>query len=122
MKPREIVVGQFVSEAKRFLSKQLRCKMTPAERILWEYLRANRLQETHFRRQQVIEGFIADFYCHSASLAIEVDGATHELQHDLERSSVFEGRGIHTLRFTNEEIYTDIERVLEVIRYTLHER
>ncbi len=119
MKPHEIIVGQPVTAIKHALSKQLRRKMTPAERILWGYLRANRLQGMHFRRQQVIEGFIADFYCHSVALVIEVDGATHERQHDLERSAVFEGRGIRTLRFTNEEIYSNNERVLEIILYTL---
>ncbi len=42
--------------------------MTPAEKILWQELRANKLG-VHFRRQQVIAGFIVDFYCHKAALA-----------------------------------------------------
>ena len=47
--------------------------MTPAEKILWNELRANKLG-VHFRRQQVIAGFIVDFYCHKSALVIEVDG------------------------------------------------
>lgn len=47
--------------------------MTPAEKALWEELRANKLG-VHFRRQQVVQGFIVDFYCHQAALVIEVDG------------------------------------------------
>ena len=43
--------------------EELRREMTPAEKILWEELRANKLG-VHFRRQQVIQGFIVDFYCH----------------------------------------------------------
>ncbi len=122
MKPRAVVVGQSVSKVKHDLAKQFRREMTSAERVLWRRVRDNKLEGVHFRRQQVIEGFIADFYCHSAALVVEVDGATHELQHDLERSAVFEGRGIHTLRFTNAEIYADIEKVLEVIRGYLASR
>jgi very-short-patch-repair endonuclease len=51
--------------------------MTAEERLLWEALRRNTIDGLHFRRQQVIAGFIVDFYCHSAALAIEVDGAFH---------------------------------------------
>ena len=47
--------------------------MTPAEKILWKELRANKLG-VHFRRQQVIQGFIVGFYCHKAELVVEVDG------------------------------------------------
>src|SRR5258707_1243130 len=53
-------------------------KMTPAERRLWKALRRNALDGLHFRRQQVIEGYIADFYCDAAKLAIELDGAVHQ--------------------------------------------
>ena len=53
--------------------------MTPAEKTLWEELRANKLG-VHFRRQQVIQGFIVDFYCHKSALVIEVDGDVHDLQ------------------------------------------
>ncbi len=116
MKPHAIIVGQPVAKIKQDLAKQFRRDMTRAERTLWGRIRDNRLEGVHFRRQQVIDGFIADFYCHSAALVIEVDGATHELQHDLERSAVFEGRGIRTLRFTNAEVYADIERVVKTIR------
>ena len=55
--------------------------MTPAEKILWQELRANKLG-VHFRRQQVIAGFIVDFYCHKAGLVIEVDGDIHDLQRE----------------------------------------
>ncbi|MBK9210147.1 MAG: DUF559 domain-containing protein [Anaerolineales bacterium] len=68
-----MVTGQHVTEYKLERARELRRDMTPAEKILWEELRRNKLG-VHFRRQQVIERFIADFYCHSASLVIEVDG------------------------------------------------
>jgi very-short-patch-repair endonuclease len=52
--------------------------MTPTEKILWQELRANKLC-VHFRWQQVVAGFIVDFYCHKADLVVEVDGDIHDL-------------------------------------------
>jgi len=60
-------------------AKDLRREMTPAKKILWKELWANKLG-IHFRRRQVIQGFIVDFYCHRAGLVIEVDGDIHDLQ------------------------------------------
>jgi very-short-patch-repair endonuclease len=56
----------------------------------WQHLRANQLNGLHFRRQQIIDGFIADFYCHVARLVIEVDGEIHQQQaeYDAERDRV----------------------------------
>jgi very-short-patch-repair endonuclease len=62
-------------------AKELRRDMTPVERILWSEVRANKLG-VHFRRQQVIAGFIVDFYCHKAALVVELDGDIHVLQQD----------------------------------------
>src|SRR5258708_27853937 len=75
---RKITSGQNVHPDKLEFAKQLRRKMTPAERRLWKALRRNALDGLHFRRQQVIEGYIADFYCDAAKLAIELDGAVHQ--------------------------------------------
>ena len=55
-----IVIGQPIEEAKAVRAKQLRREMTPAERLLWNRLRSNRLGGFHFRRQQFIDGFIVD--------------------------------------------------------------
>jgi very-short-patch-repair endonuclease len=76
---KNIVTNQRVTKEKLQHAKELRHEMTPAEKILWEELRANRLG-VHFRRQQVIQGFIVDFYCHKAGLVVEVDGDIHDLQ------------------------------------------
>lgn len=76
---KNIVTNQKVTKEKLQRAKELRREMTPAEKILWEELRANKLGG-HFRRQQVIQGFIVDFYCHKAALVIEVDGDIHDLQ------------------------------------------
>jgi very-short-patch-repair endonuclease len=71
---RKITSGQSVHSDKLAFAKRLRREMTPAERRLWKALRGNALDGFHFRRQQVIEGYVADFYCDAAKLAIELDG------------------------------------------------
>ena len=70
----KITSGQKVHPDKLAFAKRLRREMTPPERRLWKALRGNMLDGFHFRRQQVIEGYIADFYCDAAKLAIELDG------------------------------------------------
>jgi len=114
MPTRNIVIGQKVSPSKIQRAKELRRHMTPEEVMLWERLRANRLQGFHFRRQQVIAGFIVDFYCHSAGLVIEVDGGVHNqsVEDDLDRSRILESLGLRVLRFKNQEIREEIKGVL----------
>jgi len=63
-----ITRGQRVDAVKLARAKELRRAMTPAERLLWEALRAKRLHGAHCRRQQVIAGFIGGFSCHAARL------------------------------------------------------
>lgn len=106
------------------LAKEFRRQMTPAEKILWQHLRGNRLKGLHFRRQQIIDGFIADFYCHAARLVIEVDGKIHELQaeYDAERDRVLLARGLHLLRIRNEEVVQEIDRVLMLIAQVCGEK
>ena len=117
MKPRNIIIGQKVSPAKIKRAKELRQKMTPAEKILWEHLRAKRFQGLKFRRQQIIAEFIVDFYCHSLGLIIEVDGKIHDRQkeQDLERELILKAQGLQIIRFSNQQIIEDIESVLRAI-------
>ena len=91
--------------------------MTPAEKILWQELRADKLG-VHFRRQQVIAGFIADFYCHKAGLVVEVDGDIHDLQQeeDTRREMVLREMGLRIACFRNDEVMNDLFSVVECIR------
>ncbi len=59
-KPRNIIAGQQINPAKLKRAKEMRRQMTPAKERLWARLRRKRLG-WHFRRQQIIEGFIVDF-------------------------------------------------------------
>ena len=118
MPPKNIVIGQNVNPEKAARAKELRQEMTAAEQILWGSLRTNRLDGYHFRRQQVIAGFIVDFYCHAAGLAVELDGPVHARQadYDRDRDRVLGEYGVRVLRFRNEAILENLEAVLTAIR------
>lgn len=91
--------------------------MTPEEAALWAELRTNRLCGPHFRRQQVIDGFIVDFYCHTARLIVEVDGGVHATQgqYDAARDEWLQARGFSILRFTNDEVTGNLANILAQI-------
>ena len=95
----------------------MRREITPAEKILWQELRTNKLG-VHFRRQQVIAGFIVDFYCHKAGLVIEVDGDIHDLQQeeDARREKVLSEMGLRIVRFGNEEVMKNLSAVVGNVR------
>ena len=118
MKTDHIIIGQKINPAKREQAKQLRREMTPEEKKLWFYLRNNQLNGLHFRKQQVIDGFIADFYCHSVGVVVEVDGKIHEQQkeYDARRDQIFSARGLRVIRIRNEKIINDIYQVLKLIQ------
>jgi len=79
MPVKNIIPGQRVTKEKLERAKELRRNMTSAEKLLWQEVRAKKLG-VRFRRQQIIAGFIVDFYCHRAALVVEVDGDIHDLQ------------------------------------------
>jgi very-short-patch-repair endonuclease len=98
-------------------AKELRKEMTHAETLLWDRLRNRKLQGLKFRRQQPIGPFIADFYCASHRLVIEIDGNIHNIQEENDelRTQQFEKYGYHIIRFNNREIEDNIDRVLTEI-------
>ena len=118
MAKKGIITGQRVNPKKQQRAQELRRLMTPAEKRLWGRLRANRLDGWHFRRQQIIAGFIVDFYCHKACLVIEVDGPIHDQQkiQDEARTEVLSHHGLKVIRFSNREVMNDLAGVLRVIR------
>jgi very-short-patch-repair endonuclease len=115
---KNIIPGQIVTKEKLERARQLRREMTPAEKILWQKLRGNKLG-VHFRRQQVVAGFIVDFYCHKADLVIELDGSVHDeeeqKENDAEREKVLVRMGLQVVRFRNEEVTGNLSEVLRKI-------
>jgi len=114
MRGHDIVSGQRIDAATAERARQLRRRMTEAEETVWQAVRANRLHGLHFRRQQIVDGFIVDFYCHAAGLVVDVDGPIHERQTeaDRERDAILMGRGLHVLHLTNDEVLKDLPGVL----------
>lgn len=117
MPVKNIVPGQKVTREKLERAKELRREMTPAEKRLWQEVRAKKLG-VRFRRQQVVAGFIVDFYCHKAALVVEVDGDIHDLQQneDTRREKVLNDMGLRIIRFRNDEIFRDLFAVVQRIR------
>jgi very-short-patch-repair endonuclease len=101
-------------------AKALRRDMTEPERRLWWHLRHRLpLEDSHFRRQVAIGPFIADFCCLAARLIVEVDGNQHgfdeAVARDARRTSYLEGQGFRVLRFSNRDVMTEIDVVLDTI-------
>ena len=98
--------------------RALRNSAPVAERIVWSQLRRNQVLGFKFRRQYSVGPYVIDFYCPALSLAVEIDGDSHFKQdsNDKNRQDYIETFGIRFLRFTNEEVYNNLEGVLEVIR------
>ena len=104
-------------------ARRMRNNPTDAEAYLWKQLKAQGLGAS-FKRQCVILDFIADFYCPSANLIIEVDGGYHlqeeQLKLDEEREDRLRAKGYNTLRFTNEQVLFDIDNVIKDITTMIH--
>ncbi|HEX5726099.1 MAG TPA: endonuclease domain-containing protein [Longimicrobiaceae bacterium] len=102
-------------------ARELRREPTPAEARLWEALRRDQFLGLRFRRQHPVGRFVLDFYCARHKLCIEVDGAYHERQpeRDAERTAVLAAAGYTVLRFTNEEVISDLDLVLRRIEANL---
>ncbi len=109
----------------KLFAKENRQKETPAEMILWKFLRGCQLG-VNFRRQHIIGSFIADFACLPLRLIIEIDGGYHQLPSqqisDEERTKWLECHGFKVIRFTNDEIIGDIEGTLNKLKAYIDER
>ena len=99
-------------------AKELRNKLTPAEQTLWLRLK-EQFPEYKFRRQHPISIYIVDFYCHKLKLVIEVDGSIHDSTeaklNDEKRQGDLENLNLTVIRFTNEQIRSEVENVINRI-------
>lgn len=106
-------------------AKDLRERMTTAESKLWEEVKGNKFHGLKFRRQHPVQLYIVDFYCHQLKLVIELDGGYHftdeQQKSDTERTKVLEEIGLQVLRFTNEEVLNEIDKVLMKIKTWIDE-
>ena len=103
---------------KEFVHLQ-RSNPTEAEKVLWEQVRGKKVEGYKFRRQHIIGRYITDFICLSRKLVIEVDGLIHTLPdhiiNDIDRTKELNELGFEVIRFTNNEIIFETEKVIESI-------
>jgi very-short-patch-repair endonuclease len=94
--------------------------MTEAEKAFWEMVRGKKFHGLKFRRQQIIDGFIVDFYCDSLGLCVEIDGSIHDteeqFEYDKNRDEVLALRGLKVLRLTNDELFNEPDVVVEKLK------
>ncbi len=95
---------------------EMRKNPTKAENITWELIKNNKTG-FHFRRQHIIGNFIVDFVCLEKNLVIEVDGDVHDRQkeRDMERTNFLEQNNFKVIRFKNNQIIQNANKVLDEI-------
>ena len=100
-------------------ARALRKNMTDAERLFWFKVRNKQLNGRQFYRQKNLGNYIVDFYCPSGKLIIEIDGGQHYLEHgiikDKIRDTYLTDLGFKVFRFSDNEILTNINGVLEYL-------
>ncbi len=106
----------YEKKLKKF-ARNLRRNMTDAERFFWSKVRSRQLQGYQFYRQKPIGIYIVDFYCPVAKLVVEIDGGQHfddqKMKKDKKRDAFLTGLGLRILRFSDREIFENIEGVIE---------
>jgi very-short-patch-repair endonuclease len=115
-----IIKYQKVSQEKIELSRRLRKSMTAAECEFWKMVRGRRMYGLRFRRQQIVDGFIVDFYCNSLCLCVEIDGVIHkseeQIKYDTLRTEALRLHGLKIIRFANEDVLRDKDLIRERLK------
>ena len=115
----------FNKTSEKLKRRELRTNMTKAEAIVWQKLRCKQIENCKFRNQYSVDRFVLDFYSPEIKLAIEIDGESHfqegVAQYDEERQVFIESAGIQFLTFTNQDVYENLNGVLETIAYKIQE-
>ncbi len=105
-------------------ARSLRLRMTPAEERLWSALQNKQVLGMRFRRQHAVGRYVLDFYCPACKLAIELDGSVHDdrQEEDAIRTQEIERYGYQVIRFRNEEVMQNLEKVVQQIAEVLRQR
>ena len=124
MKQSGIIANQKVNNLKIRVSRELRQNMTKAESAFWEMVRDRKFFNLKFRRQQIIDGLIADFYCNELGLVVEIDGGIHndhiQKMIDRERDEIFKSRKLEVIRFANDEVLKRPDYIIEKMKMILN--
>jgi len=98
-------------------ARELRNNSTTSEIKLWMFLKNKKMLSYDFHRQKPLDEYVVDFFCNELMLAIEIDGLSHHNseEYDTERQRKLETLGIRFLRFEDDEVFYNIEKVLKTI-------
>ena len=111
------------NKALKDFSRRLRKEMTDAEKALWAKIKGKQLKGHQFYRQKPIGNFIVDFYCPKANLIVELDGGQHYTESgrtkDQRRDDFMKISGLRVLRFSDREVFENIEGVIEKVAQNL---
>jgi len=104
-------------------SKALRKEGTVGEAMLWLQLKSKQRHGYAFHRQKPIGNYIVDFWCPKLTLAIEIDGATHEIkaEQDRQRQQDLEKMGVRFLRFLERDVQTNLDSVVSTIDHWIEQ-
>ena len=99
--------------------KTLRKNLSKAEAIMWNHLSRRQMKVYKIRRQHSVDQYVIDFSCPELKLAIEIDGDSHFMtgaeEQDKTRQEYIESFGIQFLRFTNDDVYKNIDGVCQTV-------
>lgn len=106
LRPPRVVLGAPIDACKLELARRFRRRPTPAEATAWQALRARKVHGLKFRRQQIIAGFVVDFYCPALRLALELDGGVHDAHrgYDLIRTQILNALDVRVVRLANDQV------------------
>jgi very-short-patch-repair endonuclease len=104
-------------------AQELRNQATPAERMMWRVMNKRQIAGYKFSRQMPIGPYFADFLCREATLVVELDGYSHDLQQDYDtrRDAYMADQGYTVIRFTNTDVLGNIDGVVQTIALALAE-
>ena len=104
------------------LAREMRKEPTRSERIFWDAVRDRQLDGVKFRRQQVIERFVVDFFAPEQRLVVEIDGGVHRAQQEQDtlREQFLNDCGLRVLRFSADDVERRLPEVLDVLLETLN--
>ncbi|MDD5437869.1 MAG: endonuclease domain-containing protein [Patescibacteria group bacterium] len=110
---------KYNDSTRKLIRRILRVNQTEVERLLWNRIRNRRLIGARFIRQYSIGRYVLDFYCPEKRLAIELDGSQHleqnQVEYDKERTEYLRSLNIQVIRFWNNQIFNEMNNVLEAI-------
>jgi very-short-patch-repair endonuclease len=99
--------------------RALRHSLSKAEAVMWLHFSRKQMNGSKFRRQYSVNQYIIDFYCPELKLAVEIDGDSHygylSQKYDEERQKYINSFSINFMRFANDEVYNNIDGVLQMI-------